>query len=74
MPAQKMMLEHGADVNAKDTNGLTALMNYVSRGKEEMVKLLLDKGANKHITSDNDWDAISPAEREGNKRIIKMLK
>jgi ankyrin repeat protein len=41
----KMLLEAGADVNAKDTEGNTALSLATARGHQEVVKLLKSKGA-----------------------------
>src|SRR5689334_13515716 len=38
-------LEEGADINAKDELGLTALMQAAREGKREMVGLLLERGA-----------------------------
>jgi len=42
----KMLLDKGADVNATDPDGHTALMSAVSSGKLEIVTMLIDKGAN----------------------------
>jgi ankyrin repeat protein len=45
MNAVKFCLEHGADVNAVDSKGYTALHGAAIRGDNEMVKYLLEKGA-----------------------------
>jgi len=42
----KLALEAGADVNAKDTNGITSLHYAVYHDKEEMVKFLIASKAN----------------------------
>ncbi len=39
------LLDSGADINAKDQRGWTALLWAVSRGQMDLVKLLLDRGA-----------------------------
>ena len=39
------MLEHGADVGARDEKGQTALHHAVIHGKADAVKLLLEAGA-----------------------------
>ena len=39
----------GADVNIKAEEGITALMEASSGGNAEVVKLLLDKGADVNI-------------------------
>ena len=39
------LIEHGADVNARDASGTPALMLAAQRGQTTLVKLLLDRGA-----------------------------
>ena len=41
----KLLLENGADINAQDENGITALMLAVHSNSSEAIKLLLDAGA-----------------------------
>jgi C-terminal processing protease CtpA/Prc len=41
----QICLSYGADINAKDKYGFTALQVARARGQEDMVKLLLSKGA-----------------------------
>jgi uncharacterized protein len=45
MAAVKYCLELGADVNAVDTKGYTAVHGVAFRGDNEMIKFLVDKGA-----------------------------
>ena len=54
LQAVQALLSGGADVNARDKNGLTALRMASQNGHTEVVKLLLEKGAEvnvKHTTS-----------------------
>jgi len=46
----KTALEKGADVNAKDGSGMTALMYAIKRGNEEIVNFLKEKGAKEEET------------------------
>jgi ankyrin repeat protein len=41
----KLLINHGADVNSQDKNGLTALMYAVVKGQYDMAKFLLETGA-----------------------------
>ncbi len=46
LPTVKFLVEElGADVNARDFNGYTALHNAAARGDNEMIKYLVSKGA-----------------------------
>jgi ankyrin repeat protein len=45
MEAVKLCLEHGADVNAKNSMGLTALTGAANRGSDDIFELLVQKGA-----------------------------
>ncbi len=43
--------EHGADVNARDDDGYSPLHNAASRGDTEMIRYLVDKGADVTVVS-----------------------
>ena len=46
LPAVRFLIEEcGADVNARDANGYTPLHHAASRGDNEMIEYLLEKGA-----------------------------
>ncbi len=45
----KLLLEKGADVNAKGEHGWTPLMEAANRGHSEAAKLLLEKGADVNL-------------------------
>jgi CubicO group peptidase (beta-lactamase class C family) len=50
----KLLLSHGADVNAKTKSGMTALYSAKIHGRAGAVKLLLEKGANPNIKIPNE--------------------
>jgi uncharacterized protein len=51
------LVEHGADVNARDASGTPALMLAAQQGRTALVKLLLDGGADVQAT-DRDGQTI----------------
>jgi hypothetical protein len=53
----KRMLEQGANANAIDEDGHTALMHATLALKADIVELLLKSGANASIRDDDCWDA-----------------
>ena len=62
----KLLIEHGADINAKNNNGWTALMwALVSNNAEylEIIKLLVENGANINTKNNNGDTALIIASR-----------
>lgn len=52
LPALRFLVEEmGADVNARDANGYTALHHAASRGDVEMIRYLIEKGADVTVVS-----------------------
>lgn len=58
LEAVKFCLHHGANVNAKDAKGYTALHGAAFRGDNEMVKFLIANGADVHATT-KDGDTVA---------------
>ena len=54
----RLLLDTGADINAQDTDGNTALTNASHRGNIEIVRLLLDRGADVNIKDEDDVTAL----------------
>lgn len=69
----KAMLKAGADVNAKDKNGKTALMYAADAGNDETIKELLKAGANIQAKDNNGKTALMYAASTGNEDAIKAL-
>lgn len=57
----KQLIEAGADVNASDSVGDTALMRAAQRGHTEMVQMLLAAGANPNAQDMRGWTALMGA-------------
>ncbi|KAM0172531.1 hypothetical protein ACHAPF_007410 [Botrytis cinerea] len=69
----KLLLDHGADVNAQGGEYGNALQAAARRGNQEIVKLLLDRGANVNAQGGEYGNALQAAARDGNQEIVKLL-
>jgi len=70
----KLLLEHGADVNARSKQGGTALMGAAMAGELSMVQALLDKGADLDARlHDTDESAATLAASHGYDDIARLL-
>ena len=72
--AVKAFLDKGVDVNAKTQYGATALSYACDKGHTELVKLLLERGANPNVR-DTFYNAtpMSWAAPKGYTEIVKLL-
>jgi hypothetical protein len=52
------MIDAGADVNAQDENGMTALMHAAFRADAQLVKALLEKGADVNYSYAAGWTPL----------------
>ena len=67
------MLTEGADVNATNNFGTTALMLAAMKGNTRLVKLLLEKGADVRATERDGNTALRGALEKGHEKIFRML-
>jgi hypothetical protein len=67
------LLDSGAAVNARSTNGSTVVMMAAREGHAEIAKHLLAAGANPALRNDYDEDAVAWAMRQGNYDIARTF-
>ncbi len=69
----KMLLDAGANKDAADYSGMTALMGAALEGKQEVVKLLIEEGANKDAADYNGGTALMGAAFKGEQEVVELL-
>ena len=72
-PYTRALIDAGADINAKDEAGSTALMVASEYGRTEIVKLLIAAGADVNAKNELGWTALMWASRHGHTETVKLL-
>lgn len=67
-----LLVTAGVDPNARQANGMTALMSAVFNGQEDVAKALLARGADVKLEA-KGFNALSLAVERGNKKMAKLL-
>jgi len=67
------LLKRGADPNAEDDNGVTALINAAARGNRTALRMLLDAGARIDEDGRNGCTPLTWAARNGWEQVIEIL-
>ena len=69
----RILIEHGADVNAIQEGGWTALHAASQNGDVEMVRLLIAGGAHVHARAANNQNALDLALTKGHQAVVEIL-
>ncbi len=67
------LLEKGADINAVDTLGDTALVNTIYRNKPDIAKVLIDRGIKTDTVNGRMNTPLHIAVEQGSLEIVKLL-
>ena len=62
-----------ANINARNEHGMTALMRAANHGRVEMVRTLLEHGADPNLTRNDNFTALSLAAFFGHTEVVEML-
>lgn len=71
--AVRVLLEHGADVNARQEGGWTALHAAAQNGDSEMARLLIAAGADVAARANNQQNAMDLAMTKGHQSMVELL-
>jgi ankyrin repeat protein len=69
----QLLLESGADANARQQGGFIALHAAAQNGDHAMVKLLLDHGADAAAATDDGRTAADIADAAGHPEVVALL-
>ena len=67
-------VQNEAPVNAQTDVGTTALMFAAAFGRVEVVRLLVENGADIHIQNGHNYTALSLAEERGHQEVVDFLR
>jgi len=67
------LLDAGADINALDKHGQSALMNAAHRGDAALVQVLVDRGANLNRTAKYHLTALMLAVINNHADVVRIL-
>jgi ankyrin repeat protein len=70
----RLLLAHGARIDARSPNGTTPLMMAARYGSEEAVEALLAAGADRSLRNEQGLDAVAFADASGREFLVKRLK
>ena len=68
-----LILDHGADVDAMNQQGYTALLTASHEGRMEAVRLLIAHGANINAQRDNGQTALHRTAEWGRPKVMQAL-
>eukprot|EP00757_Euglenozoa_sp_SAG-D1_P016959 gene16959-22868_t len=68
-----MLLQAGADIQAKNQDGYTALMRACANGHSNVVETLLRAGADIQAKTQRGWTALMRACANGHSNVVEML-
>ncbi|KAH0603795.1 uncharacterized protein H6S33_007454 [Morchella sextelata] len=67
------LLQRKSDISSIDTHRNTALHKATFKGNREILHLLLEKGANPHLRSNDGRTPLQIAVQDGNKPMVSLL-
>ena len=72
-PLVKILIDAGADVNAKDNTGNTSFTYAIREGSAEIARILIDAGADVNAKNNVGYTALLYAAMNGYTKIVQLL-
>lgn len=72
-PLVKMLLEHGAEPDARQAGGFTALMSAALHGDTDMARALLEAGADPETQADDGRSAMIMAQQSDHDAVVQLI-
>jgi ankyrin repeat protein len=69
----QLLLEHGAEVNARKGDYKDALQEAAAQGHEAVIQLLLEHGADVNAKGGYDGNALQQAAAKGYEAVVQLL-
>ena len=69
----KLLLEYGANANAKQQQDITPLHQAADNGDFEMIKLLLKYNADRSVRTKSSFTPVDMARKKGHEKIVDFL-
>jgi uncharacterized protein len=70
----QMLLQHGADANARQNGGFTPLHSAAQNGQIDLIKLLLEHGAQPDVKADDGKTPLDLAEEYNHSEAANLIK
>eukprot|EP00730_Choanoeca_flexa_P011139 TRINITY_DN23866_c0_g1_i1.p1 TRINITY_DN23866_c0_g1~~TRINITY_DN23866_c0_g1_i1.p1 ORF type:complete len:193 (+),score=31.86 TRINITY_DN23866_c0_g1_i1:102-680(+) len=71
--AINVLLDHGADVDARERYGVSSLMYAAMKGHVDAIRLLVQRGAEINAKNHNKWTPLHYAARHGRLEAVELL-
>ena len=69
-----LLINNGADINARNKDGMTPLRAAVLTGQKEAVELFIEKGADINAKNNEGLTALQMASQKGHQSIVELLR